>query len=196
MDAKIKKILQKQFILVNSDFNTFFNYICYSMKIQIKTKYKKMTKVIIKSFDELNDLKGKELGISEYYQITQEQINLFADATLDHQWIHIDAEKAKTDSPFGNTIAHGYLTISILPHLWNQIVDVQNLKMQVNYGIEKFKFNAPVLVNSKVRLHARVVDVVNLRGTVKANIGIKLEIEGNRKPAYEGEIVFLYHFNQ
>lgn len=154
-----------------------------------------MTKVIIKSFDELNELKGKELGVSEYYQITQKQINLFADATLDHQWIHCEPERAKTDSPFGNTIAHGYLTISILPHLWNQIVDVQNLKMQVNYGIEKFKFNAPVLVDSKVRLHARVVDVVNLRGTVKANIGIKLEIEGNRKPAYEGEIVFLYHFN-
>ncbi len=155
-----------------------------------------MTRVIIKSFDELNELKGKELGISEYYQISQEQINLFADATLDHQWIHVDTEKAKRESPFGNTIAHGYLTISILPHLWNQIVDVQNLKMQVNYGIEKFKFNAPVLVNSKIRLHARVVDVVNLRGTVKANIGIKLEIEGSRKPAYEGEIVFLYHFNQ
>jgi acyl dehydratase len=104
-------------------------------------------------------------------------------------------EKAKTESPFGNTIAHGYLTISILPHLWNQIVDVQNLKMQVNYGIEKLKFNAPVLVNNKVRLHAKVNNVINLRGVTKANIGIKLEIEGNRKPAYEGEIVFLYHFN-
>ncbi len=154
-----------------------------------------MTKVIIKSFEELDQLKGKDLGISDYYQITQNQINMFADATLDHQWIHTEPERAKTESPFGNTIAHGYLTISILPHLWNQIVEVRNLKMQVNYGIEKFKFNAPVIVDSKVRLHAKVVDVVNLRGTVKANIGIKLEIEGNRKPAYEGEIVFLYHFN-
>ena len=159
------------------------------------TKDKVMTKVIIKSFEELDQLKGKDLGISDYYQITQNQINMFADATLDHQWIHTEPERAKTESPFGNTIAHGYLTISILPHLWNQIVEVRNLKMQVNYGIEKFKFNAPVIVDSKVRLHAKVVDVVNLRGTVKANIGIKLEIEGNRKPAYEGEIVFLYHFN-
>lgn len=153
-----------------------------------------MSKVIIKSFDELEKLIGSELGISEYHQFTQEQINLFADATLDHQWIHIDEEKAK-DGPFGSTIAHGYLTISILPHLWNQIVDVQNLKMQVNYGIEKLKFNAPVKVNDKVRLHASVIDAKNLRGVCKAIIGITLEIEGNRKPAYEGEIVFLYHFN-
>lgn len=154
-----------------------------------------MSKVIIKSFDELEKLIGHDLGISHYHEFTQEQINLFADATLDHQWIHVDVEKAKTESPFGNTIAHGYLTLSILPHLWNQIVDVQNLKLQVNYGIEKLKFNAPVLVNSKVRLHAKVNDVKNLRGVTKAFIGIKLEIEGNRKPAYEGEIVFLYHFN-
>jgi acyl dehydratase len=154
-----------------------------------------MSKVVIKSFDELEKLIGSELGISDYHEFTQEQINLFADATLDHQWIHTDVEKAKNESPFGNTIAHGYLTISILPHLWNQIVDVQNLKMQVNYGIEKLKFNAPVIVGSKVRLHAKVNNAVNLRGVCRANIGIKLEIEGSRKPAYEGEIVFLYHFN-
>ncbi len=154
-----------------------------------------MSKVIIKSFEELEKLIGSELGVSEYHEFTQEQINLFADATLDHQWIHTDPEKAKNESPFGSTIAHGYLTISILPHLWNQIVDVQNLKMQVNYGIESLKFNAPVKVNDKVRLHAAVKDVKNLRGVIKAFINIKLEIEGNRKPAYEGEIVFLYHFN-
>ncbi len=154
-----------------------------------------MSKVIIKSFEQLEQLIGSDLGVSDFHQFTQEQINLFADATIDHQWIHIDEEKAKNESPFGSTIAHGYLTISILPHLWNQIVDVQNLKMQVNYGIEKLKFNAPVKVNDKVRLHAKVVDVKNLRGTIKATIGITLEIEGSRKPAYDGEIVFLYHFN-
>lgn len=155
-----------------------------------------MSKVVIKSFDELEKLIGSDLGVSDYHEFTQDQINLFADATLDHQWIHTDVEKAKAESAFGNTIAHGYLTISILPHLWNQIVDVQNLKMQVNYGIEKLKFAAPVLVNSRVRLHAKVVNVVNLRGVTRANIGIKLEIEGNRKPAYQGEIVFLYHFTE
>ncbi len=154
-----------------------------------------MSKLIIKSFDELEKLIGSELGISDYHQFTQEQINLFADATLDHQWIHVDAEKAQKESPFGNTIAHGYLTLSILPHLWNQIVDVQNLKLQVNYGIEKLKFNQPVIVNSRVRLHARVINAVNLRGVCRANIGVKLEIEDSKKPAYEAEIVFLYHFN-
>ncbi|NPA36246.1 MAG: MaoC family dehydratase [Chlorobi bacterium] len=153
-----------------------------------------MDKVIIKSFNELDELKGQILGTSDYYQITQEQINLFADATNDHQWIHVDVERAKKESPFGDTIAHGYLTVSLLPHLWEQIVDVQNLKLQVNYGIEKLKFNQPVKVNSRVRLVAKVDDVLNLRGVTKATIGVKLEIEGNRKPAYEGQVVFLYHF--
>ncbi len=155
-----------------------------------------MGKVIISSFEELEKLAGKELGVSDYHVFTQEQINLFADSTLDHQWIHTDTIKAKSESPFGDTIAHGYLTLSMLPHLWNQIVDVQNLKMQVNYGIEKFKFNQPVLVNSRVRLVATLISTVNLRGITKANIGVKLEIDGNKKPAYEGEIVFLYHFNE
>lgn len=153
-----------------------------------------MSKTVITSFSDLEKLVGCELGVSDFYEFKQEQINLFADATLDHQWIHTDVEKAKKESPFGDTIAHGYLTISMLPHLWDQIVEVRNLKLQVNYGIEKFRFNQPVLVNSRVRLHANVVSVVNLRGVVKANIGMKLEIEGNKKPAYEGEIVFLYHF--
>lgn len=154
-----------------------------------------MSQMIINSFDELEALKGKELGKSEYHTITQEQINLFAEATIDHQWIHTDPEKAKVESPFKNTIAHGYLTISLLPHLWTQIADVQNIKLQVNYGIENLKFNQPVLVNSKVRLVAKVVEVKNLRGTTKANIGVALEIEGNKKPAFEAEIIFLYHFN-
>ena len=153
-----------------------------------------MSKVIISSFEELEKLIGHDLGVSEYHQFTQEQINLFADATLDHQWIHIDSQRATKESPFGNTIAHGYLTLSLLPHLWNQIVEVRNLKLQVNYGIEKFKFNQAVLVNSRVRLHAKVINAVNLRGVIKANIGVRLEIEGNKKSAYDGAIVFLYHF--
>lgn len=154
-----------------------------------------MSKVVIKSFNELEKLIGQELGESEYLTITQEQINKFADATLDHQWIHTDPERAKIESPFNDTIAHGYLTISLLPHLWDEIVEVQNLKLQVNYGIEKLKFNQPVLVNSRVKLKARLINAVNLRGITKANIGAKLEIEGSKKPAYEAEIVFLYHFN-
>lgn len=155
-----------------------------------------MSKVVISSFEELEKLIGQDLGESDFLQISQEQINKFADATLDQQWIHTDPERAKTESPFKDTIAHGYLTISLLPHLWDQIVDVQNLKLQVNYGIEKFKFNQPVLVNSKVKLLAKVNNAVNLRGITKATIGVKLAIDGQRKPAYEGDVVFLYHFNQ
>ncbi len=155
-----------------------------------------MEKTIISSFAELEALVGKELGVSDWHTFTQEQINLFADATLDHQWIHVDEEKCKTESTFGSTIAHGYLTLSILPHLWEQIVDVRNIKDQINYGIENFKYNQPVLVNSRVRLHVNVGSVVNLRGTTKATMSVKLEIEGNKKPAYTGEIVFLYHFNE
>ncbi|MCQ2201398.1 MAG: MaoC family dehydratase [Bacteroidales bacterium] len=154
-----------------------------------------MEKKIISSFAELEALVGQELGVSDWHTFDQDQINLFADATLDHQWIHVDVEKAKRESTFGNTIAHGYLTLSILPHLWEQIVDVRNVKDQINYGIEHFKFNQPVIVGSRVRLHVKVGSVVDLRGTTKANMTVKLEIEGNRKPAYEGEIVFLYHFN-
>ncbi len=155
-----------------------------------------MSKVVISSFDELKALEGQELGASDWHQITQGQINQFADATLDHQWIHIDVEKAKAESPFKNTIAHGYLTISLLPYLWDQIVDVQNLKMQVNYGIEKLRFNQAVLVDSKVRLVAKVASCIDLRGVTKAQMSIRLEIDGQRKPAYDGEIVFLYHFNK
>ncbi len=155
-----------------------------------------MSKVVISSFDDLKKYVGQDLGVSGDHVITQEQINKFADATIDHQWIHTNPERAKVESPFKDTIAHGYLTLSLLPYLWDQIVDVQNLKLQVNYGIEKFKFNQPVLVNSTVRLVAKVNDVIDLRGVTKANIGVKLEIEGNRKPAYEGEVVFLYHFNK
>ncbi len=154
-----------------------------------------MSQTIITSFNDLEALVGKDLGISEYHTITQEQINKFADATLDHQWIHTDPQRAKTESPFGDTIAHGYLTISLLPHLWSQIVEVQNLKLQVNYGIDSLKFNQPVKVNSKVRLVAKVASAKNLRGTIKAVISVVLEIEGSKKPAYEADVVFLYHFN-
>ena len=155
-----------------------------------------MSKTIINSHAELEQLVGKELGVSEWHQFTQEQINLFADATLDHQWIHVDVEKAKKESAFGNTIAHGYLTLSLLPHLWEQIVDVRNIKDQINYGIESLRYSQPVVVDSRVRLHVNVLEVLNLRGTTKATMGVKLEIEGARKPAYEGKIIFLYHFNQ
>jgi acyl dehydratase len=152
-----------------------------------------MSKLIISSFAEFETWKGKELGISDYLKITQEQINLFADATLDHQWIHTDPARAK-ESPFGSTIAHGYLTLSLLPHLWEQIVEFRNTKMMINYGIEDLRFNQAVKVNDEVRLHALLKSLVNLRGVTKFHLEATLEIKGNPKPAFTGVLVFLYHF--
>lgn len=152
-----------------------------------------MSKLIIGSFDEFEKYLGQDLGVSDWLTITQDQVALFADATHDHQWIHLDQERAK-NSPFGGTIAHGYLTLSIAPHLWQQIAEIRNLKMMINYGIEKLKFNQPVLVGSQVRLKAHLNSLVNLRGVTKAQLDITLEIKDNPKPAYTAALVFLYHF--
>jgi acyl dehydratase len=151
--------------------------------------------IIIKSYPEFESYLGQELGVSDWHIITQQQIDKFAEATIDHQWIHTEPERAQTESPFKATIAHGYLTVSLLPYFWHQIADVQNLKMQINYGIDSIKFSQPVLVDSRVRLKAKLAAIVNLRGITKATIGVEMEIEGEKKPAYTGEVVFLYHFN-
>ncbi|MES2377180.1 MAG: MaoC family dehydratase [Bacteroidota bacterium] len=150
--------------------------------------------IIIKNYDEFESHLGKELGVSGWHTITQEQINMFAEATIDHQWIHTDEARAAVESPFKSTIAHGYLTVSLLPYFWHQIADVQNLKMQINYSIENIRFAAAVPVNSRVRLIAKLDAIINLRGVTKATIGVTMEIEGEKKPAYTGAVVFLYHF--
>ncbi|WP_026465039.1 MaoC family dehydratase [Adhaeribacter aquaticus] len=154
-----------------------------------------MSIITITNFEEFQQHEGQELGVSDYHTITQEQITKFAEATLDYQWIHLDAERAKTESPFGSTIAHGYLTVSLLPYLWGQIIKVENLKMQVNYEIESLRFNQAVLVNNQVRLRAKLLSLKNLRGIAKAQIDVTLEIAEVKKPAYTGVITFLYHFN-
>jgi acyl dehydratase len=153
-----------------------------------------MAKITIGSFEDFEKYIGQELGVSDYHQITQEQINQFAVATIDHQWIHTDPERAKKEGAFGDTIAHGYLTLSLVPYLWDQVIHVNNLKMMVNYGIENLRFAQAVLVNSEVRLNANLKNVVNLRGTVKAEVNVKLEIKDQKKPAFTGVLVFLYHF--
>jgi len=153
-----------------------------------------MGKLIIRSHAEFEKHVGLELGISEYMTVTQDQINKFADATFDHQWIHVDEARAKTEGSFGSTIAHGYLTLSLLPYMWDQIIQVENIKMLVNYGIEDFRFNQPVLVNSRIRTRVILKSCNNLRGITKIQLNICMEIEGNRKPAFEGTMTFLYHF--
>ncbi len=153
-----------------------------------------MNPLVITSHADFEQYLGKEIGVSDYLKITQEQINIFADATLDHQWIHVDVERCKTESPFQTTIAHGYLTLSVLPYLWEQVVDVHNSKLTVNYGIEKLRFGQAVTVNSEVRVRCKLTSLVNLRGVSKAEILATMEIKDSKKPAFEGTIVFLYHF--
>lgn len=153
-----------------------------------------MEKLIINSYEEFAAHLGRELGCSEWLQVDQSRINLFADATSDHQWIHVDTQRATQESPYKSTIAHGYLTLSLLPYLWEQIVDVRNIKMLVNYGMDKMRFGQPVVTGSRVRLVTKLHNIQNLRGICKTEIEFKIEIEGQRKPALEGIASFLYYF--
>lgn len=153
-----------------------------------------MGKRIINSYEEFEALHGKLVGVSDYIQISQDQIDKFADATLDYQWIHTDPKRAAKESPFKTTIAHGYLSVSMLTYLWFNVVDVRNVKMIVNYGIEKLRFQQPVKVNDKIRATVSIHDIKNLRGIAKIQVKIVVDIEGERKPAYDALVTFLYHF--
>lgn len=153
-----------------------------------------MSKLIINNFEEFASHIGEELGVSDYLTISQERIDLFADATLDRQWIHTDPERAARESPFGGTISHGYLNVSVAPHLWEQIVEIRNLKMMINYGIKDLRFNQPVLAGERVRLRAKLLDLTDLRGISKAQLKVDLEIENKKKPAFTATLIFLYHF--
>ena len=138
-----------------------------------------MEKVIINSYEEFEKLVGQQIGVSDYVELSQERINLFADATLDHQWIHVDTERAKVDSPY----------------LWNQIIQVNNLKMMINYGMDKMKFGQAVLSGQSIRLVTTLHSLTNLRGVAKAEIKFAIEIKDQPKKALEGIAVFLYYFN-
>lgn len=137
---------------------------------------------VIKHPADLPEMVGQHLGYSEWITIEQDRINLFADATGDHQWIHVDEEKAKK-GPFGKTIAHGYLSLSLANKFLPEIVEVQSLKMGVNYGCDKVRFPAPVPVGSKVRGGAEVISVEEMKGGFQAVIRVTVEIEGGDRPA-------------
>ena len=155
-----------------------------------------MNEAVIRSHADFEKFIGQKLGVSEYHVVTQEQINKFADATLDFQWIHTDPEKAAKEGAFGTTIAHGYLTLSLLPLMWGEVIRVENFSMLVNYAIDNFKFGQPVLVNSRLRTHVWLDSITDLRGISKVQLKVEMEIEGNKKPAFAGNIIFLYHFNK
>ena len=149
----------------------------------------------VQGLDGLKGLVGKHLGYSDWVEITQDQVNLFADATGDHQWIHVDVERAKTESPFGGPIAHGYLTMSLSPALFPQLLRVEGAKMGVNYGCEKVRFPAPVPVGAKLRMGAEVLDLAELPGGgAQVTTRFTFECEGAEKPSCVSEAVFRYYF--
>lgn len=155
-----------------------------------------MAKVIINSYEDFEQLLGKEIGASDYLKVDQARINLFADATLDHQWIHVDEERCRTESPFHQTIAHGYLTLSLLPYLWDQIIQVNNLERLVNYGMDKMKFGQPVLSGQSVRMTTFMESLANLRGAIRMSIHFNIEIQETGKTALEGVATFVYFFKK
>lgn len=150
---------------------------------------------VISSHQELASYLGREVGRSNWRNIPQRMIDAFADATDDHQWIHVDAERAARETPFGSTIAHGFLTVSLLPSLLDEIIEIRNSKMTVNYAVENLRFGTAVKVDSKVRLILTVEDIRDLRGITRVGFGVTLEIDGESKPAYKGKVILLYHFS-
>lgn len=140
---------------------------------------------VVRVFNDLSEFvaaEGSELGPTEWMEITQDRVNLFADATDDHQWIHIDPERAAS-GPFGGTIAHGLLTLSLLPHFTHQMYRVDNVSLAVNYGYNKVRFVTPVKVGANVRARAEVSKVDQLEGAVQVTMTVTVEIEGVAKPA-------------
>ncbi len=143
--------------------------------------------------DELRALAGIDLGGSDWFEVTQDRVNLFADATDDHQWIHTDPERALS-GPFGGTIAHGYLTLSLLIPLFNELLEVRGVKMSVNYGLEKVRFPAPVRVGGKIRLLGTVDGVEDVAGDgVQMALTFTVEIEGGSKPACVAKALYRHY---
>ncbi|ADU00329.1 MULTISPECIES: MaoC family dehydratase [Mycolicibacterium] len=145
----------------------------------------------MKRFDNLAELvaaQGTQLGPTEWLEITQERVNLFADATDDHQWIHVDPARA-ADGPFGGTIAHGLLTLSLLPRFTHQLYTVDNVAMAINYGYNKVRFITPVRVGAKLRARAEISAVAQLENAVQATLSTTVEIEDSEKPAAVAESI-------
>jgi acyl dehydratase len=152
-----------------------------------------MSARIINGAEEAKSLVGEHLGYSPYVEITQEQVNQFAEATGDHQWIHVDVEKAKS-GPFGGPIAHGYLTLSLGPALYPQVVQFSGFSMGVNYGANKIRFPSPVMVGSKLRLGVKLLDLEDIAGGVQMTLEFTFECEGAPKPSCVAEIIFRSYY--
>jgi acyl dehydratase len=152
-----------------------------------------MPQRLIQNLEELKKMVGQEVGVSNWHRVTQEAVNLFADATLDHQWIHVDPARAKRESPFGGPIAHGYYTLSLAPYLMADIMDVKEKKMAVNYGLNKLRFTAPVPIPSNVRVRATLSAIEEIQGGVQGIFNLTFEVEGKEKPACVAEAIYRYY---
>jgi acyl dehydratase len=141
-----------------------------------------MSRTTTTTLAELPGLKGQEIGVSDWFEVTQDRVSTFADATGDHQWIHLDAERAAAESPYGGPIAHGFLTLSLFVPMWSQVLVVTDSTMGINYGLNKVRFPAPVPVGSKVRLTATLVDVEEVKGGLQLVVSGVIEREGSDKP--------------
>ncbi|SRR5688572_1401428 len=144
---------------------------------------------IISGLDELRTYVGKEIGVSNWCEVSQEMINAFADATGDHQWIHVDVARARQESPYGGPIAHGFLTLSLTPKLLWEVYKVDGVKMGVNYGVNKVRFPAPVPAGSRVRAHVKLLELQEIEGGAQAITQVTFEREGNDKPVCVAETV-------
>ena len=149
-----------------------------------------MAQTTVDGVEGVQGLVGQHLGYSDWVTVTQERVNQFADATGDQQWIHTDPERAKEQSPFGGPIAHGYLTLSLLPMLVPQIVEITGFKMGVNYGTDKVRFPSPVPVGSRVRAGAVLDKADPIDGGIAMNLAVTMEIEGGTKPAMVATVVY------
>lgn len=147
---------------------------------------------VFASTDELRAARGAELGTTDWLVVDQRQIDLFAEATGDHQWIHVDPERA-ANGPFGTTIAHGYLTVSLLPVLIPQLLKLRSARMAVNYGMNRVRFPAPVPVGSRLRASGRLADVADVPGGVQVTLSVAVERDGGEKPVCVAETVTRYH---
>jgi len=152
-----------------------------------------MARRIVDGLGGLRALCGQHLGYSEWLEITQQRVNQFADATLDRQWIHVDPDRAKVESPFGRTIAHGYLTLSLLPYLLDQVLAVTGVTMAINYGLDRLRYPAPVPVGCRVRLGVALAGVDEARGGLQCRLDCQVEVEGGDKPALVAEVLFRYY---
>jgi acyl dehydratase len=149
---------------------------------------------VIENVEELKGLVGQEVATSDWFEVTQQRINDFADATEDHQWIHVDVERAKTDSPFNSTIAHGFLTLSLLPHLAKQALKVEgDFRMGINYGLNRLRFVSPVPSGSRVRARFTLQSVEDVTGGIQITWSVTCETVGGQKPALVAEWLVRYY---